>query len=131
MEPKTSVVQVKAGTTYDGNKVEVTLPFDPGADLTTAVEIHGEAVVFGVYKSGAVNSFTNALRSCIGKHLKGGASPGETPNKVKAELVDWKLGIKRRGKDKVDQFLGNFDDLTPERQLEVIELLKERAAENS
>lgn len=128
---------VKAGTSYtddDGEKgrIEASITFDPGADLTAACEAYGEEAVYQRYLRGVTKDLGNAIRSSLNKFLlaEDGPDPSSIPALVEAELKDWRPDVSRRPtskKDPTEVLLANFDDLPAERQQEIIAQIMERA----
>jgi len=142
-EEETAETYVKAGTNWkdaDGNKgrIEAGVSFNPGEDLTTAVELYGEEVVYQRYLRGVTKDLGNAIRSGLNKHVQaaqGEDGEGEVDeavisSTVSEELKDWRPDVSRRPvrKDAGADILSNFALLSPEKQAEIISELQAKAA---
>jgi hypothetical protein len=133
---ETAVTYVKAASNYkhdDGTeeRIEAGVSFDPGSDLTDAVEKYGEEVVFQRYFRGVTKDLGNAIRSGINKYFKDDkVDISEIAAKVSAELENWRPDVSRRParKEASKSILDNFDTLSPEKQAEVIAALQAKAA---
>lgn len=140
-EEESAETYVKAGTNYAGPndeklRVETGVTFDPGSDLTAACEAYGEEAVFQRYLRGVTKDLGNAIRSSLNKHVNKAIEAGEevdadaVAKTVSDELASWRPDVSRRParKDKTDDLLANFGDLSPEKQAELIAKLQAKAA---
>lgn len=130
---------VSAGTSYDGPAdeagnsptVSATLRFDHGKNIQDAVEKYGEEAVYERWKRGVRKDFGNAMRSLLRKLLGDNISVTEIPDRVAAELSNWRPDVSRRreraAKDPFAAILQNFGSLDEERQAEIIAQLTAKA----
>lgn len=128
------VVTVSAGTRYgekdpetnERPKVEVSVSYIPGDDLTSAVEMYGEEVVYDRYRRAADRDLSNAIRSAENKHLNAGVDPEQVPDLVREELSDWRPDLERRAARRTpeENILANFNTLPAEKQAEILARLQ-------
>lgn len=115
---------VTASTKIDGEKVEATLPGNPGDSLEEAIEMYGKDTVFDLYQSQYDQRFQNAIRAALKQE-------GVTPEDVKQDLQDWRPDkTRRRSKDPSKSVLQNFAKLDPEEQEAMLRRMAEKAGLN-
>lgn len=138
VEEETAETYIKAGTNFideDGEKqrVEAGFTFNVGSDLTEAVDLYGEEIVYERYSRGVIKDGGNAIRSGLNKYLNAEnntLSPDEIVAKVTEELQNWRPDVSRRAvrKDAGKSILDNFSTMSPERQQEILAELTAKAA---
>ena len=129
---------VSAGTTYGERdpetkkkpRIQASITIYPGADLTEAVEMYGEEVVFEDYRRSVERRASNAIRTSLNKHLDNGADPAQIPDLVQAELADWRPDSDRRPtrRSPEENILSNFNNLPAEKQAEILARLQAQAS---
>lgn len=109
--------QIVATKEIGGEKKQVAINYDFGADLAEAVEKFGEAVVFTSFKSKAVITAQAAIRRYM--------EAGKNQDEIATLMASWKPGVAiERQIDTTAAFLANWDKLDPEKQQEILSQLK-------
>jgi len=124
-----------AGTQYEDEegekvKIEAEVDFEVGADLTSAVELYGEEVVFQRYKRGVTKDLGNAIRSALNKYLNTeNFDVSQIPETVENELKDWRPDVtrSRTAKAPEENIFAQFGSLSPEKQKELLAVLQSKA----
>jgi len=129
-----SFERVSAGTSYgdgaDKQKVEAEVNLKVGADITEAIELYGEEVVYERYRRGVVKDCGNAIRSALNKHLNDpNTDPEEVASIVEKELAGWRPDVtrKRAAKSTEEDIFSKFGSLSAEKQAEILAQLRAKA----
>ena len=110
---KDSLMEVTA--TKDGRSV--TVNYDFGKDIKTAMKLFGEEVVYTNYIASAKIALQATLRSLI--------AAGKKDNEIAEFCSQWKLGVKsKRGKSPMEKLMESWAKLSPEQQAEMRKMLK-------
>jgi hypothetical protein len=102
--------------------LEVSAEVNLGADLDEAVAIHGKDIVYSAYIASAVIKAQSYMRSK--------AVAGKTPEEIKTEMAEWKLGQMRvTGEAGLSGLLKKFDKLPEDKKKELIAKLLASSSE--
>lgn len=108
----------EAGTAEMEGSVTVSFP----ETLEEAEQMYGADAVLS-------NAFAN-WRVTLQSNIRSGLKRGESIEAIQARLAGAKMGVATAGgkTDPVDAFMAMYQSSTPEKQAELLEKLKERAA---
>lgn len=100
--------------------VSVTVPY--ASTLEEAKQLYGEEAVL-------TNAFAN-WRVTLQANIRGGLKRGETPEQIQSRLSTAKMGVAQQGVkvDPIQAFMAQFASATPEKQKQMLEELKKKAA---
>jgi hypothetical protein len=99
-----------------------TIEVDSGTNAAEMVQMFGDEAV----KSNCESNWTVTLQG----NMRAGMKKGETQEQLQARLGSAKMGVATRGAviDPVQAYLAQFASATPEKQAEMMNELKKRAA---
>lgn len=99
----------------------VTISYDFGDNVTDAVRMFGEPVVWAHFLSSATISVQARMRAAMADDVEAGRKPSAV--KVAAALKDYKIGIKTEAKDKVEKAKTLVAKMSDEEKKKLRELL--------
>ncbi len=90
---------------------------DLGSNLTEAVKLFGDEVVFSNFKAHATVAAQSAMRTLINNSKNQAA--------ITKEMAEWKPGIRKAAKSAVEKIRDKAKNLTPEQRAELLAALNE------
>jgi len=109
----------------DESRAPITVPFEPGESLNEATERYGEEVVFTRYKSAVIIDLQAFMRGLM-KATDENGNPKWTDEQISQKCAEWKPGVKKAPKSKLEKAEDLVEDLDAE-QIEAL-LAKLKAA---
>lgn len=112
---------VKAGKTVNDEKVEATVYYDFGADISEMIDKYGEDQVFAL----ALSEGKRKLKAAIRRELDNGTAPDDVPDR----LSTWRPDVKHQvAQDPEDAAVAAFNAMSEEAQEKYLAKMREKIA---